>query len=95
MFESMLKEIDSETIRILFSLQISSGQDMATLNPDKNNAEIVMEKEDVPANINTESNANNAQSNQPKTIVRETPKLGRNETCWCDSGKKYKHCHGK
>ena len=95
MFESMLKEIDSETIRILFSLQISSGQDMATLNPDKNNAEIVMEKEDVPANINTESNANNAQSNQPKTIVRETPKLGRNEKCWCDSGKKYKHCHGK
>ena len=41
------------------------------------------------------SNANNAQLNQLKTIVRETPKLGRNETCWCDSGKKYKHCHGK
>ena len=20
-------------------------------------------------------------------------KLGRNEPCWCGSGKKYKHCH--
>ena len=22
-----------------------------------------------------------------------TPKLGRNDPCWCGSGKKYKHCH--
>jgi uncharacterized protein YecA (UPF0149 family) len=21
------------------------------------------------------------------------PKLGRNDICWCGSGKKYKHCH--
>jgi preprotein translocase subunit SecA len=24
----------------------------------------------------------------------ETEKLGRNEPCWCGSGKKYKNCHG-
>lgn len=24
-----------------------------------------------------------------------THKLGRNEPCWCGSGRKYKHCHGK
>jgi uncharacterized protein YecA (UPF0149 family) len=23
------------------------------------------------------------------------PKLGRNDPCWCGSGKKYKHCHMK
>ncbi len=23
------------------------------------------------------------------------PKRGRNEKCWCDSGKKFKNCHGK
>ncbi|MDQ3937304.1 MAG: SEC-C metal-binding domain-containing protein, partial [Chloroflexota bacterium] len=22
------------------------------------------------------------------------PKLGRNEPCWCGSGKKFKRCHG-
>ena len=27
--------------------------------------------------------------------VREGRKLGRNEPCWCGSGKKYKQCHGK
>jgi uncharacterized protein YecA (UPF0149 family) len=25
---------------------------------------------------------------------RETPKLGRNDPCFCGSGKKYKKCHG-
>ena len=25
----------------------------------------------------------------------KTPKVGRNERCPCDSGKKYKHCCGK
>ena len=34
---------------------------------------------------------------QPETttFVRERPKIGRNEPCWCGSGKKYKKCHLK
>ena len=32
---------------------------------------------------------------QPKTVVREGRKVGRNEPCPCGSGKKYKQCHGK
>ncbi|MBR4673154.1 MAG: DUF1186 domain-containing protein [Victivallales bacterium] len=30
-----------------------------------------------------------------KTIVRDTPKIGRNDPCPCGSGKKYKKCCGK
>jgi uncharacterized protein len=30
-----------------------------------------------------------------KTIQRDGPKLGRNDPCFCGSGKKYKACHGK
>jgi preprotein translocase subunit SecA len=29
-----------------------------------------------------------------KTVRRDEPKLGRNDPCWCGSGKKYKKCHG-
>jgi len=25
--------------------------------------------------------------------ARPLPELGRNEPCWCSSGKKYKNCH--
>jgi preprotein translocase subunit SecA len=37
-----------------------------------------------------------AQENQvvPHTVVREQPKIGRNDPCYCGSGKKFKHCHG-
>jgi SEC-C motif-containing protein len=31
----------------------------------------------------------------PVTVVRATPKVGRNEPCPCGSGKKYKFCHGR
>jgi preprotein translocase subunit SecA len=31
---------------------------------------------------------------RPQTVVREMPKVGRNDPCPCGSGKKYKHCHG-
>jgi preprotein translocase subunit SecA len=32
-----------------------------------------------------------ANANQP---VKAGPKIGRNDPCWCGSGKKYKRCHG-
>jgi preprotein translocase subunit SecA len=31
---------------------------------------------------------------QPK-VKSEHEKVGRNDPCWCGSGKKYKHCHGR
>jgi hypothetical protein len=34
-----------------------------------------------------------AAASQPRTPVRAKPKPGRNQLCWCDSGKKYKSCH--
>jgi preprotein translocase subunit SecA len=27
-------------------------------------------------------------------VVDETQQIGRNDPCWCGSGKKYKKCHG-
>ena len=29
------------------------------------------------------------------TFVRDQPKVGRNDPCWCGSGKKFKRCHGQ
>ena len=30
-----------------------------------------------------------------ETFVRDQPKVGRNDPCWCGSGKKFKRCHGQ
>jgi len=29
-----------------------------------------------------------------RTLIRVRPKVGRNESCYCGSGKKFKRCHG-
>jgi len=31
---------------------------------------------------------------RPAQVVRDMPKVGRNDPCPCGSGKKFKHCHG-
>ena len=31
----------------------------------------------------------------PTPYTRQQPKVGRNQPCPCESGKKYKHCHGR
>jgi uncharacterized protein YecA (UPF0149 family) len=33
-------------------------------------------------------------SSAPAPAKRTEPKIGRNDPCWCGSGKKYKKCHG-
>jgi preprotein translocase subunit SecA len=32
--------------------------------------------------------------NGDEPFVRDQPKVGRNDPCWCGSGKKFKRCHG-
>jgi preprotein translocase subunit SecA len=36
-----------------------------------------------------------ALSPPPAPVLREGPKVGRNDPCPCGSGKKYKQCHGQ
>ncbi len=39
--------------------------------------------------------AGNGGGTNPTTVVKsEDEKIGRNDPCWCGSGKKYKKCHG-
>lgn len=32
---------------------------------------------------------------KPVTVIRDQPKIGRNDPCHCGSGKKFKKCHGE
>jgi hypothetical protein len=47
-----------------------------------------------PAGNGAEGAATNQQPQAPKP-VRVEKTLGRNDLCYCGSGKKYKHCHMK
>jgi preprotein translocase subunit SecA len=39
-------------------------------------------------------NGNGAGPESAPQPVRVGPKVGRNDPCWCGSGKKFKRCHG-
>ena len=76
MFESMLDAIDSETVRALFSIDIVSKDQLEAIKKkEKEDVEMVLEKEEASA---VEENTNNKNINSG-TIKREDVKVGRNE----------------
>jgi preprotein translocase subunit SecA len=49
----------------------------------------------VPGVTGPPSSGNGGGGTNPTTVVKgEDEKIGRNDPCWCGSGKKYKKCHG-
>ena len=79
MFESMLSEIDSETIRILFSLKVADDNDVNSISHEKDNAEIVLEKKEAGSNIGLAQQDVVDINNSPTTIMKNETKLGRND----------------
>ena len=80
MFENMLDEIDIETVRILFSLQIANEEVLKDLKKESDD-EIVLEKPDLVYSDSQESDQNIREQGESSTtqIKREEPKFGRNE----------------
>jgi preprotein translocase subunit SecA len=79
MFETMLEDIDNGTIKILFSLQIASEDDVSSITPEQKNENLVMEKEDPSSNIIENNQPPEEIQQSPQTVTRDEPKLGRNE----------------
>ena len=89
LFESMLSEIDSGTIRILFSLQISTEENIESLKPKENNENIILERENVSSSESINKDPQQGQTNN-QTISRNEPKLGRNDFVKITNGKETK-----
>ena len=92
LFQEMLDRIDTSTIRSLFNLQVVTEQDPERLQQRRRMAA-------RPSALRfTGPNQGAAPAGEEdgkiKTVVRDQPKVGRNEPCPCGSGKKYKKCHG-
>jgi preprotein translocase subunit SecA len=83
MFQLMMDALEREVITNLFKVKIVSGEDM----------EKIIAEDQKRIKI-TSSLTNNDTSKKTITVSKEK-KIGRNETCPCGSGKKYKQCCGK
>ncbi len=95
------KEGYSGFIRMLASIKSTFVSQIMRAQPRDANADAerlkrVMEqraKQAIEGRANEEGKVEPIAA-EAKTIVREGPKVGRNDPCPCGSGKKYKKCHG-
>jgi preprotein translocase subunit SecA len=90
MFQEMLDRIDTSTIRSLFNLQVVAEQPPETIRQRRPARSTSM----TFTGPNQGAAAAGEEAGKVKTVVRDQPKVGRNEPCPCGSGKKYKKCHG-
>ena len=102
LFEALLERLKQEVVRILSHLQIKR-QDEAELIERQRREEAARQKlafQHAEASVLSEGEPSaEAQSTQSagatqQPVVRDAPKVGRNDPCPCGSGKKYKQCHG-
>ena len=92
MFTDMLEGIKYEAIQNLTRVQIRSEEQVDALERSQSESEnIKMEH----ASANNPLSADEDQASEHQPYVRKERKMGRNEPCWCGSGKKFKQCHGK
>ena len=92
MFTTMLDGINYEVVQALARVQIRNEEQVAALEQSHQpDTDIKMEH----ANAQNPLNVEHQDEDQHQPYVRKQPKLGRNEPCYCGSGKKFKQCHGK
>jgi len=91
LFQEMLDRIDTTTIRSLFNLQVVAEQPPETLRQRRMARRAASLTFTGP---NQGAAPAGEEDGKVKTVVRDQPKVGRNEPCPCGSGKKYKKCHG-
>ncbi len=92
MFTDMLDGIKYEAIQALTRVQIRSESEVEAMEQSHtDNQSIKMEH----ASAKNPLSAENEEGDSQQPFVRKEKKVGRNEPCWCGSGKKFKQCHGK
>ncbi len=87
LFNEMIAHIKSESAKFFFRLKVEA-------EPQK--PQVYLPMPDKPTEAAQQTTSSAADPKAEKTHRKEPKKkIGRNDPCWCGSGKKYKYCHGK
>lgn len=82
MWNEMQEEIQSLAIRNIYRVGVRQREHLLATNIQESRPTIIT------------SGGGSTAPSKPEPIRATTiDKLGRNDPCWCGSGKKYKHCH--
>jgi len=95
MFTAMLDRVKAEVVTILSKVQLREESEVDELERRQQQA---LQQEELEMQHASALQPPAEASDVPPggaTFVRQAPKVGRNESCPCGSGKKYKQCCGK
>jgi preprotein translocase subunit SecA len=111
MFEELGMQIREEVVGLLFHAQLAPQEAPTLEQQPQRNGERLSYEHETSAGAGAMAMAGSPSavatagavggpsetvSTAPQTVrVAEEQKLGRNDPCWCGSGKKYKKCHGQ
>jgi len=101
LFSRMLDSYKHEVASVLCKVQVRDEQQVQNAEAQAQSqrpAEVTYEHKtaDSPtASAPPPAAASAPVQTSDEPFVRENPKVGRNDPCWCGSGKKFKRCHGK
>ncbi|CAI8716075.1 MULTISPECIES: preprotein translocase subunit SecA [Pseudomonas] len=100
LFSELLDSIKRDSIRVLSHVQVRREdpiEEEARLRQEAEAlaARMQFQHDEAPGLEAPEVLGEEVDVALAQTPVRNEQKLGRNELCWCGSGKKYKHCHGE
>jgi preprotein translocase subunit SecA len=99
LFGNMLDVVKREVTQILVRVQVATQEQVEAAERAAEEAAARAVQNVQYHHADTEQALAEAEAKAPdqaqQPFVREGAKIGRNDPCWCGSGKKYKHCHGK
>jgi len=84
-----MRRFESNISRMLFRLEPVAAPVSTQVNATETRGEIIDPNQDPDAS--DESKKLELPTRQP--VVNNQKTLGRNDPCWCGSGKKFKKCH--
>ncbi|MDR3386980.1 MAG: preprotein translocase subunit SecA [Rudaea sp.] len=101
LFQAMLEKVKAEVVQRLARIRIQNEAEVAALEEqqrrDAERRALEFQHAET-AGLPVAAGGISDAAVQPELqaqVVRDQPKIGRNDPCPCGSGKKYKQCHGK
>jgi preprotein translocase subunit SecA len=91
MFEALLGNVDADFVRYITHVEASAIEAIEEAEAD-DGLEGAVTNVDIVAPGATELPVHAAAK---KPLPKQGDKIGRNEPCWCGSGRKFKQCHGR
>ena len=99
LFSGMLDSIKRQVTQVLTNVVVRSQAEVEAAEREAEAAAVQRANQGMQYHHAGYDEAAEAAAAAPETtpapFTREGAKIGRNDPCWCGSGKKYKQCHGK